>query len=201
MKKLVIITAIAALTTASAFGQGTIRGGSIVFANSSTKPVTLVDGTVVPKNSTYRAELFWAPDGGGNDVQATFNQNKSKETVDATFAGPPVGASTGVFSGGTRTISGISPDGAFAYFQVRVFDSAYGATYDAVVANPLAQGVAQVGTSQIFRSDTDDPNDTSPAVPLATAFIPFQLSIVPEPSVIGLGLLGAGALLMLRRRK
>jgi hypothetical protein len=202
MKKTLIITAIAALATGSAFGQG-----GIVFANSTAKPVTLAPeagGGAVTRGTTsgpFLAELWAAPDTAGNDQQLVFDLTAQRVVgsagqLSAGFTTP----SAGVFSGGNRTVANIGA-GAFAYFQVRVWESAYGATYAEAIANPAAQGVGQAGQSIIFRSDTDDPADGAPNVPLNTAFVPFQLSIIPEPSVIGLGLLGAGALLMLRRRK
>jgi len=191
MKKILLITAIAAIAAGSAFGQG-----AVVFANSSTKPVLMADGTAVTRSGlggTYAAELWAANDFLGGDQQAAFDLVAMQIGGPAAFGTP----ANGVFSGGNRTITSIDPAGGPGLFQVRVYDTRGGNSY--AVASRV-DGY-QAGQSVIFRSDTDDPADTAPAVPLNTAFVPFQLSIVPEPSVFALGVLGAGALLMLRRRK
>lgn len=85
-----------------------------------------------------------------------------------------------------------------ATFQVRVWDSRGGTiqTWDQVLADP---GIAR-GYSTLFTvpySLTSGIN-TPPNLEGLTS---FQLFIVPEPSVIALGVLGAGCLFLLRRRK
>jgi hypothetical protein len=192
MKKTLLIAAVAALATVSAFGQG-----AVVFANSSAKPVYMADGvTPVPRGSVttgpYLAELWAANDFAGGDQQAAFDLVATKIGTHAGFTTP----TAGVFSGGNRTVNAISPAGGMGLFQIRVWEYSRGATYDEAVRS--GQGLA--GQSIIFRSDTGGPAPETP-VPLAGAFVPFQLSIIPEPSIIGLGLLGAGTLLLLRRRK
>jgi hypothetical protein len=196
MKKLLLITALAGLATVSAFGQGTV-----VFANDTTKLLTLPGGALVPRGTTtgpFLAELWAADDFVGGDQQLAFDLVATKIGNPAPFTGPP--GQNGLFSGGTRTVAAIDPVGDVGLFQVRVWETAYGATYADAIRNPAAQGTGRAGQSIIFRSDTGG-LPPAPAVPLATAFVPFQLSIIPEPSIIGLGLLGAGTLLLLRRRK
>jgi uncharacterized protein (TIGR03382 family) len=197
MKKYSLILAglLASITPATIMAQGTL-----VFANSTAKPVTMPDGSLVPRGTTtgpFLAELWAANDFVGGDQQFAFD-------LVATKIGQPAGFATpvdGVFSGGGRTVNSISPAGGTGLFQVRVWETAYGTTYAEAVANPAAFGVGRAGQSVIFRSDTDDPADPAPRPSLNDAFVPFQLSIIPEPPAIALGLLGASALLLLRRRK
>ena len=68
----------------------------------------------------------------------------------------------------------------------------------------MQNGAAFVGRNPIFTLKTKDPGnvlETTPNLYTATGYQGFRLTPVPEPSAIVLGVLGAGALLMLRRRK
>jgi hypothetical protein len=106
-----------------------------------------------------------------------------------------------VFAGGGRTIPTITPAGGFGLFQVRVWDSRAGADFNAAQAS--GNSAFQSGYSSVLRVDTADPTTTPPGTPASLGMPSFGMSpipIVPEPSVIALGVLGAGALLMLRRR-
>jgi len=193
MKKSLLIGALALLSGLTAFGQG-----AVVFANNSSSRVyidTVGTGTTgaVPVGSTYTVELMYAPDG---TPDIAFDAVATRVGNTAVF-GPTVGQ----FSGGNRTVTSISPAGGFGMFQVRAWETAFGASYAETVLNPNAQGRARAGHSGIYRVDTDDPADPNPPTPLVNYLQPFAVTIVPEPSVIGLGLLGAGTLLLLRRRK
>lgn len=111
-------------------------------------------------------------------------------------------ATAGAFNGTTASLDNpamLIPGGAAsrAVFQVRAWDNQNGQaqTWSAVMANPaIPHGVSTMFTPPFGLGD-------------ATTFIPnmigmtsFGLFVVPEPSLIALGALGLGALL-LRRRK
>lgn len=192
MKKLLLISALAAVASLSAFGQG-----SVSFANTSTQPVRRADGTAVPsalQGGTYQAELLFAPDGTSTDA-ATFGEGATRVGATTTFNTPQAG----VFSGGGRTVTQITPAGGFGLFQVRVWDTRAGVDYNAALAS--GNSAFQAGYSSVMRVDTADPTTVPPGTPAALGMQSFTLSPIPEPSVIGLGLLGVGTLLMLRRRK
>lgn len=185
MKKAIVISALTILASASVFAQGL---GSVNFANAAANPVRLLDGTLVPRaaaGGTYFAELLSALDG------ADF-ATASRQGVTTTFNSP----TAGVFLGGGRTVP-TTANGGFGQFMVRVWDTRGGATFDLA---RQSTGGFQYGDSGVFRVDTADPTTVPPATPVALGMPAFNL-IVPEPSVIGLGLLGASALLLLRRRK
>jgi len=118
----------------------------------------------------------------------------------------------GVFLGGSTVVPGVAA-GSPAFYQVRVWNSGGGfATWgDAVTgygannpaakigfnnidyANPLnASGLGVLQTPNLGGGPVTPPNLLS--------LTSFHLVSVPEPSVIALGILGVGALL-LRRRK
>jgi hypothetical protein len=85
-----------------------------------------------------------------------------------------------------------------AKFQVRVWDNQGGTitSWQQVLDNPnVARGFSSVFTVpfQLGAGTTPPPN--------LIGLESFQLFIVPEPSVIALGVLGAGCLFLLRRRK
>jgi len=192
MKKLLIMAA-AVFATVNIFAQGTVN-----FANIGGGGVTnSLTGARAATGSTFVVQLYYLPDAG------------TPPATDAAFM--PLGAMTafgptpGLFSGGIRTAP-VTPPGAFAYFQVRSWETAFGTSFEEASAKGAIGGrLALVGKSNIIRVDTSDPTLIPPenaANLVAAGLQGFVLvPVVPEPSVIGLGLLGAGALLMLRRRK
>jgi hypothetical protein len=104
-------------------------------------------------------------------------------------------ASPGTWSGGTRTLTGVpSTPGTVLRLQVAVFDNTQFANYAAALA----------GNGILGRNLTpfDYTVPSQPPAPGADSMVNFtSFTLVPEPSVIGLGLVGVAALVMLRRRK
>lgn len=206
MKKLIVL-AIMATGSLNLFAQGTVVFGNVAAGKAVTSSRT---GQALPTGTAYKVALYWLPDSGSNrGVSWDTNAPPTTALFDAVLATPDpandyidillpsVGfSSPGFFSGGVRSapIAGAS----FAWFQVRAWETAFGATYEA--ARDSGRD-ALIGTSNIFRSKTGDPVNAVPAVNLATSALQgFVVAPVPEPSVLGLGILGVGALLLLRRR-
>jgi len=190
MKKL-LITAAALLITASTYAQGVLN-----LANNAATAISDVDGTAVAGADGIRVALYWAPLSDPNNFTAL----GANATV-----GVPV---AGTFSSGARTTGPETAPGAEARFQVRAWELAYGATYEAALGNTTQMGgrLAKVGNSDIFQIATGNPPlvpaaGLPPTVTRPAGMNPFQLYIVPEPSVVALGIMGVGALLLLRRRK
>ncbi len=191
MKRL-LITVGAVLAAVNMYGQGVVT-----FANNgSTSPVTdFVTGVKLAAGSTFQVALFYAPDSAtAPDISAMIQ-----------IGGPAsFGPSAGAFSGGGRTTPTDTAPGGSAWFAVKAWETAFGANYDAAVA-AAAQNiggtlrVAKRGESNVFKSGTGNP-PLLPAVVLANSGLQGFAVVVPEPSVIGLGLLGIGALALLRRR-
>lgn len=190
MKKRLTLAIVVAGLAAQSYGQGTVN----LVAASITNSVT---GALAASGTAFHLALYWLPDSATPPTTADFNGAQHVAiTTNLTLAG---GANIGPVR-----IDAITPSGAFAYFQIRAWEAAFGSSYEqAVVAAPVGGRGALAGTSNIGRIDTADPTTVPPGVPPNTAFTlkGFTLVPVPEPSVIGLGVLGIGALLLLRRRK
>lgn len=185
MKKLLIAIAFMASAVA-AMAQGTVT-----FQNRDTgndpvidAPIFNVDGTTALSGSGFLAQLYFAPVGS-----STF-----------TASGDAVIFRTGTRAGYvdntvdlTRTLSGIAA-GAAAQIQIRAWDASKGSTYEAALAAGGATGFSP--TLTVTTGGAGSP----PGLPAALSGLQgFKLNI-PEPTTIALGLLGAGAL-FLRRRK
>ena len=126
-------------------------------------------------------------------LYGTSDSSLTAHTQTAPFRVPTT-ASPGTWSGGTRTLFGVpAGGGSVVRLQVAVFDSTQFANY----ASALAGG-GILGRSNPF----DYTIPTQPPAPGSDSMVGFVgFSIVPEPSVIALGLVGVGALLVLRRRR
>lgn len=194
MKKVALIL-MSGVAAVSVLAQGTVNFGNIgnYISNIDTK-------ARVPAGTVFTAGLYYLPDGPEPATDA-FHDALLPNTATFSVAGG--------FAAGTRSTPSTTPSGGYAWFQVRAWETAFGQTYEqAMAAGPRDVGgvlrQAYIGTSLITRIKTGDPvNAGSPAL-LNSGTPPFRgfyVAIVPEPTVIGLGLLGIGSLLLLRRRK
>jgi hypothetical protein len=186
-----LITAIAVLAAVSVgYSQGTVD-----FQNRNT--AFGVDAKVVDLNgaglegTAWAAQLYFAPGVVAND--------SSLQAV-----GPIVNFRTGPAAGYIQIASdqravalpGVAP-GAQATLQMRAWNTAAGATYEAAQGN-LSAGIT--GKSNLITVSTGGAGEP-PGPPAAlVGLLGFQVVPVPEPATIALGLLGAGVL-FLRRRK
>ena len=192
MKKL-LLTAAILLTGISIYAQGVV-----LFANTTTTTVRTNVGGVsgpIPAGTAFMLNLYYAPDGPQPAPSAL------------TPLGAPVGfISPGRFNGGNRTTPNTTAPGDFAWFDVRVWESAFGSSYEAAVAAPAMNvgGTTRptmAGKSGAFRIQTGTAAGSLPITQTGGfAGIP-NVDIVPEPSVIALGILGLTGLLVLRRRR
>lgn len=95
------------------------------------------------------------------------------------------GSAAGYFSGGTANIASVAP-GATASIQVRAWKG--GATFETATATGISEAI------NVTLGGAGSP----PSLPANLVGLK-SFSLVPEPSTIALGLIGAAAL-MLRRR-
>lgn len=194
-----MLLAAAIFASINVYGQGTINFGN----NSFLKVTNTVDNKAVAKGTasgtsatdTFLAQLWFHPDGPKPESSAM-------QPIAGTAGISPI---AGVITGGEKTVPN-TPGGTAVWFQMRVWEKAYGETWDEAQNHaPINGRLAIVGESNIFRLATGAvtvPPSPAPLLTQAGGLGLFTVSpIIPEPSIIGLGLLGAGSLLFLRRRK
>jgi len=195
MKKL-ILTAASLLAVVAAMAQGTVdfRNGGITFATIADRLVRDVDGSALV-GANFRAQLYFEP---GLDNPAIEQSVRTITNNPVSFrATSPTNALAGTWqAGGVRTLQGVQI-GESATLQVRVWDSVLGTTYEAALAALAGGASGKIGKSVAF-------NFTVPAAGSPPNLYYMEnmrgFNVVPEPSVILLGAIGA-AVLLLRRRK
>jgi len=181
MKKLLCIAALM-IVAAGAFAQGTVT-----FANSSATAITNSATSQRPAVGDILVGLYGSTSLG-------LGQNDSSLTLVGAAA---VLTSPGRFSDGTRNIGTAN---STVTLQVRAWSAAY-ATYEAAVAAGV--GGTLLGKSVVWEQATGggvNPATAITGTPGVNAFL-VTPTPVPEPSSIALGLLGLGAVALIRRRK
>jgi len=182
MKKLLIALAAVMITVAS-YGQG-----QVVFANKVGTTVdapVFIEGTQDGPGPGYSAQLFLQ--GAGGSFTAL--------TPVATFR--PRGTSGAGLTADRYWVTPTSPvdvpiaPGTDATFVVRAWLTASG-SFDAAKAANNGWGQSESFVVNVGGGTLPPPN--------LTTLKSFSVHVVPEPSIIALGVLGASALL-LRRRK
>lgn len=173
------------MATLSALAQGTVNFNNAPSAVGGTGArIFDVDGTTALAGTAFLAQLYAGPTADSLapiGATLTFRTGAGAGFVDTA-------------AGTARTIGSVAA-GAVATIQVKAWEAASGATYEAA----LAAG-GKTGFSNVITVTTGGAGEP-PSLPAnLTGLTSFQLTIIPEPSTIALGLLGVGALL-LRRRK
>jgi hypothetical protein len=186
MKKLIPVIALL-IGASGAFGQGVVAFRNDNLTN--TPPDRLVraaDGTTPLTGTTFAAQLLYGTDPASLQPHPTL-----------VYFRAPTTSSPGTWSGGGRTLTGVGGVGTTIFLQVRAWDSGTGRTlsYDQVRAQGGLFGSGDVFSYVQRLSPVPDPVEDTKMVNFA------GFSLVPEPSVIGLGLIGIGALFILRRSK
>jgi len=196
MKKLIPVIALL-IGAYGAFGQGVVNFRNENLSGVPGDHLIRMPDMVTPViGTTYTVQLFYGADPA----------SLAPHTVLAYFR---ASLTPGTWSGANRTLANTlqppPPDpvtgapglGPVVWMQVRAWDAGTGRTmtYDMARAQGGLFGQSELYSYQQKASSPPDAlNDT-----LMRGFLGF--SLVPEPSVIGLGLIGIGALFMLRRRK
>ena len=184
MKKL--LTAVAfCLAAQFAYSQGTVVFNNRDLANGIDARIFLPGGTAA--GSSIVVQLWGSAPGG---------------SLAAIGAAVPLrdGAGAGYINSTgqdlTRAISGVAA-GAAAQVQIRAWSIADGATY---AAASLVNG-ALIGSSAILNLSSTGGAGSPPSLPAPLIGLQgFTMTVVPEPSVIALAVIGAGALLLRRKR-
>lgn len=196
MKKLIVIGMLMACAAVSAFAQGTV-----VFQNTSTTLMRYdasvgggLGGTPVA-TGTMRVELRWGVQGTAEALLVRLGSGGVDPSLGATVLVNPAGR----YLGGNKTTGPGTAPGGTATFQARAWSAAFN-TYEEAVTQGNSTHFA--GKSALFNSLTGGAgNPPGTPVNLAPLIPVFTITQVPEPSVIALGILGIGSVLLFRRRK
>jgi len=181
MKKLLLTFAALAITLATSYGQGEVFFANRIPGSIDARAQIMLNGVASGfADSTYNADLAVLRNGVWESVPGSVTP----------FRGTPGTAANGYITGFGISIPGIAP-GAQATLRMRGFQ---GAAYD---PNGIAKGetgdvVVTLGGGTIPVPNMDALGNGAGAI--------WNINVVPEPSTIALGVLGAAALL-LRRRK
>jgi hypothetical protein len=185
-KTLSAVVALGLASTASVLAQGTVSFNNRVLDTDGVTflvnaPVFDSNGTTLLAGAAYMAALYAGPDDQSLaqvGAAVVFRTGTREGYVDITSP--------------DRTISTVAAGGS-ARIQIRAWEAAGGATYEAALAGGFKTGVS--GTISVTTGGSGNP----PSLP-ANLIGLQSFNLVPEPSVVVLGLLGACGL-FLRRRK
>jgi hypothetical protein len=195
MKKLLIALVLTA-TGLSGWAQGTVDfRNSANFVTVADRKVYDVGGTVPLVGTNFLAQLYYlaGADRGAEILQAGIAVTNNP----VNFRVPPATGFEGTWTGGgSRTLMGV-PQQTMATLQVRVWDRALGSSWEAALAALATGASGKTGLSVPFNYNV--PAAGSPANQFYMENL-RAFALVPEPSVILLGAIGAAAFL-LRRRK
>ena len=197
MKKLLITTLLTVCMANVSPGQGYVIFDSTIlpgWVTLNTPPVPdPVSPTNLPAAGTWTAALLWAPG-------TTLGQPLGSFIQLATVSGPQ-DAAQGYISGDTivnipaSNSNGNEPPGASSTFLVQAWLGAY-ANYSSAVANGALRGM-----SVEFTNSVGNPTTVPPGTPTPLTGWDGNLVMVPEPSTIVIGVLGAATLLLFRRHR
>ena len=142
---------------------------TVIFKNNVQTKVTDPMGEPVEAGNTFTVGLYAAPDGVSVETALVL-------LAKTNFFAP------GLFAGGNVVVPFLAP-GDFATFQVRVWETAFGNSYEAAASAPPANGqTARIGKSALLRGRTSPPLAPPQDLP-AFGLQSFVVSGLPVPSL------------------
>jgi len=202
MKKLMLSCAALIVAAMGVYAQGTVS-----FANNSSTTINLPTGEPAQTAASIWIGLFYS-------TITTATANPLSQASDQFAFNSQAGISSllgnGLFAGGTKTLGG---DSAPCLIQVRVWDKSFGTGasgyWNAATAFNASQetGWRYFAFSPVLSGTLGNPSSgPTPLVGVTGSFgftgLTLQtVGIIPEPSILALGLLGGlGTLVLIRRR-
>lgn len=158
--------------------------------------------------TAFRAQLYAAPGAGAQESALTpvglaseivafrGGGNAGYVATTGNYPEPPPGRAIDP----VKTVPTTGGPGGAVTLQIRAWSAGFASYEEALATGSTAVFIGKSGLFSL--SSTGNPQAEPPVVPTdMVGFVGFNVAPVPEPSVIALGVLGLGALLMLRRRK
>jgi hypothetical protein len=175
-----------ALTCVGLCAQGTINCPDCVHVTNM--------ATMQLVGTAFRGSIHYLPDTGTTPTVSDFDAQGVVVSA-FTFLG------SGIVCSGTQPTPPATPPRDFAWFQLRVWESAFGSTYEQAAAYAGGSPLPLIGTSSIVRMRTGDPLGFPPVPPGTWPCMNFGVYPVPEPTVVALALLAGVSLSWVRRRR
>jgi len=177
-----LVTFSALLVAASTYAQGTVNFVNKITGTLDARVFYATATDPLPADASYSAQLYAGPVGGA--LVAVGAPIPFRSTPEA---------AKGYWIGDARTIPGVA-EGGTAQVQAVAWLTSLGSDYAAV----KAAGQGGWGESAVITIPTGGGLATPTAMVGLTGFT--VSAVIPEPSIAALGLLGAG-LLLIRRKK
>jgi len=205
MKKLFVSLALFSVTVGAFAAGGSVNfqnrsgagKGAFIYSESSVSPTTVAQGNAADYSN--RSKL----DGAANSklVAGLFMEKGGEWVLISPLATFRTGADAGLW---TAPVTKVNPEGVDSDSKinlvVRAWDSTKAASWaDVLKDDSVARGQSKTISNYTVGAGTGTSTTIQLSL-LAAGLESFGLYVVPEPSVIALGALGLGALL-LRRRK
>lgn len=186
MKKTVLTLIVSAAAAFGALAQGTVEFDNLTTGNPATSPKIFgVDG-VTGLDDSYSAQLVYVPAAGSPVVLGAA----------ATFFATSTGGNGFLNAGGVRTIAGVT---GTANLMVQAWRTSDG-TFAAAQSTPGAiWGQSASFVQNLGGPDPGGGPDLLPGKLVNLQSFNLSMNPVPEPSVVILGMAGAG-LLFFRRK-
>lgn len=186
MKKLLTLAAVLA-TSLSIQAQGTVNFANRVAGGVLSAPIFDVGGTVGLAGTAFFAQIYAGP-AGTADAALTAQGSPVTFSSNAALAG--------FVNASTVTITGVAPGGT-ARVIVKAWESSFATFAAAVAGNGKNGSSTSFDVGPLGGTPASGPPLTNPNL---IGLTQFSLTQVPEPGTLALGVLGAAAL-FLRRRK
>jgi len=193
MKKILAIGILGLAMVLNVKGQGQVD-----FRNSNLAGGTVfvydVGGVTKVAGPNYVAQLYYS-----TTLNGTYTA-----VADAPAPFRAVGAGDGFWNPGASFIRNIpgTVGNQNIFLLVRVWNTLNGSTYE-LASNGASGNISPKNAVGFAYTTGGDPGNGNPSTTAGamTGFQSFSLVPVPEPSTIALGIIGAGSLLFLRRKK
>lgn len=173
MKKLAVLAALTVMSLSAWAQVATVALNNF----DADKPIFAIGGAPAPVNQDYYVQLLGGPVGG---------------PLTPVGDGILIADFPGYFDGGVGVVPGVAPGGQ-ADLELRAWKGTGG--FGAATESGKVNWSQATGTWNNQLVPPPPPTGASLAIPSN-----IQIAIIPEPSTIALGLLGAAALLIRRRK-